>query len=71
MAFMSDITRFDTGVAHRFNALIHALRQHIARRAIYLQTHGELSALSDRDLNDLGLSRADIPAIARQAADQG
>lgn len=36
------------------------------RRAVYLRTEKELDALSDRMLTDLGISRADIPAIARQ-----
>ncbi|MEN0001810.1 MAG: DUF1127 domain-containing protein [Pseudomonadota bacterium] len=31
------------------------------------QTENELNRLSTRELDDLGISRADIPAIARQA----
>lgn len=38
------------------------------RRAVYRQTHWELSQLSDRELSDLGLSRGRIGAIAREAA---
>jgi uncharacterized protein YjiS (DUF1127 family) len=34
----------------------------------YNQTINELSALSDRDLSDIGISRADIPSIARQTS---
>ena len=34
----------------------------------YRETCGELNRLSQRELSDLGLSRADIPAIARKAA---
>jgi uncharacterized protein YjiS (DUF1127 family) len=34
----------------------------------YQETYRELSRLSKRELDDLGISRADIPAIARQAA---
>ena len=33
----------------------------------YRSTVTELNRLSQRDLADLGLSRADIPAVARQA----
>jgi len=33
----------------------------------YRETCGELNRLSQRELSDLGLSRSDIPAIARQA----
>ncbi|MEL6437397.1 MAG: DUF1127 domain-containing protein [Pseudomonadota bacterium] len=31
------------------------------------QTENELNRLSSRELDDLGISRADIPTIARQA----
>lgn len=34
----------------------------------YRRTVNELSNLRDRDLADLGISRSDIPAIARQAS---
>jgi uncharacterized protein YjiS (DUF1127 family) len=33
----------------------------------YRQTVSELSRLSNRELNDLGISRADIPFVARKA----
>lgn len=39
-----------------------------ARRAIYMQTLSELRGLSDRDLADLGISRSQFHAIAREAA---
>ena len=34
----------------------------------YRQTTAELNRLTQRELADLGLSRADIPAVARRAA---
>ncbi len=34
----------------------------------YRQTSNELNRLSNRELADLGISRADIPAVARRAA---
>jgi uncharacterized protein YjiS (DUF1127 family) len=34
----------------------------------YNRTVSELSALSNRELDDLGFARGDIPQIARQAA---
>jgi uncharacterized protein YjiS (DUF1127 family) len=34
----------------------------------YHETYRELSRLSSRELDDLGIARADIPAIARRAA---
>lgn len=33
----------------------------------YSRTVAELQALSTRDLSDLGLSRSDIPRVAREA----
>jgi uncharacterized protein YjiS (DUF1127 family) len=36
----------------------------------YSRTVSELSHLSNRELADLGLSRADIPRIAREASRQ-
>ena len=33
----------------------------------YRDTYNELMRLSQRDLTDLGISRTDIPSIARQA----
>jgi YD repeat-containing protein len=36
----------------------------------YRQTYNELMQLSSRDLADVGISRSEIPAIARQSAAQ-
>ncbi len=44
--------------------LVHRL----AQRRAYRATFGELSALTDRDLADIGLFRADIEDVAREAA---
>lgn len=38
------------------------------RRAVFLDTYRELSALGDRELADLDLSRAQLTQIARDAA---
>ncbi|CAM3252938.1 Uncharacterized conserved protein YjiS, DUF1127 family [Paracoccus aminovorans] len=45
-----------------------AIRETLARRSVYRQTLRELNQLSNRDLADLGLHRANIPSVARQAA---
>jgi uncharacterized protein YjiS (DUF1127 family) len=39
-----------------------------AERHAYNEAVFELSALSDRDLADIGIARCDIPAVAREAA---
>jgi uncharacterized protein YjiS (DUF1127 family) len=38
------------------------------RRAVYLQTLNELSAMSDRDLADINVARVSIEEIAHEAA---
>jgi uncharacterized protein YjiS (DUF1127 family) len=43
-----------------------AFRDYRARRTVFLRTITELDGLNDRMLTDLGISRADIPEIARQ-----
>ncbi len=45
-----------------------ALRNGIARRAVYQRTLRELSALSNRDLADLGIDRKMITRVANEAA---
>lgn len=43
-----------------------AWRADSARREAYNQTRRELAMLSDRELDDLGLSRWDIDRVARE-----
>lgn len=47
------------GIRNAFRGLVGAYRD--ARRM--QETYRELSALSDRELRDMGISRSDIPAI--------
>jgi uncharacterized protein YjiS (DUF1127 family) len=44
------------------------LREERKRRRIYSETYNELRSLSDRELADIGISRADLVDIARDAA---
>ena len=37
----------------------------LENRAIYLQTKKELSAMSDRELSDIGISRSQIDYVAK------
>lgn len=48
-------------------SLIARIQAALATRRQYNTTVRELQALSARDLQDLGISRSDIPAIAREA----
>ena len=53
---------------NRALSLIDSVRTRIAQARVYHQTVSSLTALSDRDLRDLGLSRAMIRSIAKEAA---
>ncbi|WP_121632179.1 DUF1127 domain-containing protein [Tropicibacter alexandrii] len=69
MAYATNIqTTAQSGLVARLNAAIVALRAHSARRRVYKETFRELSALSNRELCDLGLSRSEIRRVAYQAA---
>ncbi len=56
------------GLADRFAGLAKSFKAAMNHRAVYGQTVRELSALSDRELNDLGISRFDIGRVAHEAA---
>lgn len=51
-----------------FAGLTAAFTERLASWRAYSATRDELSMLSDRDLADLGISRHDIRAIARESA---
>ena len=68
MALVDDIRGFEAGLVKRMRASIEQVRIYAAKRRVYRRTFNELSALSQRDLNDLGIARANIPEIARTAA---
>ena len=53
-----------------FSGLVAAFNARRARRKVFNQTFRELSALSNRDLADLGLSRGEIRRVAFQAANE-
>lgn len=57
-----------SGILDRVNALITEYRAKAARRKIYRNTLRELSALSHRELCDLGLNHSEIKRVAYQAA---
>ncbi|MCG7493480.1 DUF1127 domain-containing protein [Thalassobius sp. Cn5-15] len=63
MAFAATTPRGFHPVA-RLNAAFAALRAARKRRAAYNETVSELSALSNRELIDLGVDRHDIQRVA-------
>lgn len=56
------------GIVGRLMAAIQHMQENRARRVIYRQTVRELNALTNRDLADLGISRAMITRLAHEAA---
>jgi uncharacterized protein YjiS (DUF1127 family) len=68
MAYTTSNAANGLGLVHRLGTMIAALRIALHRRRVYGQTLGELRGLSDRDLNDLGLSRSMIRQVAYEAA---
>jgi uncharacterized protein YjiS (DUF1127 family) len=68
MAYVNSSRAASFSLADRISGFIALTKANLARRAVYNQTVRELLILSDRELADLGISRYDIPAIAREAA---
>jgi uncharacterized protein YjiS (DUF1127 family) len=52
----------------RIGAVFHDVQDMIGRYRVFRQTYDELSALSDRQLADLGLHRSMITRIAMDAS---
>ncbi len=69
MAFATENrTAAQGGFAGGFASLFAGIREQMERRKLFRQTLRELNSLSNRELNDLGLSRSMIRRIAYQAA---
>ncbi len=69
MAFATDIQAAgNNGIATRIAAFAAAASERFAAYKLYRETVAELSALSNRELNDLGLSRSAIKGIALETA---
>lgn len=68
MAYVNSSRQATVSFGDRIAALVKVASQSMQRRVLYLQTLHELNGLSDRDLSDLGLARADLASVAREAA---
>lgn len=53
----------------RLDRIREALRARRERRAVHRRVVAELSGMTDRDLLDIGVSRGQIPDLARRAAE--
>lgn len=68
MAFFSDTNTQSAGLGARVSHIFANLVETLQRRKLARTTYAELAALSDRELADLGMVRADIRRVAREAA---
>jgi uncharacterized protein YjiS (DUF1127 family) len=68
MAYVSSTGVSSLGLRQRFGDFVQRVREARKARAVYNQTFEQLSALSDRDLADLGIARISIGDVAREAA---
>ncbi|MCL6285370.1 DUF1127 domain-containing protein [Ruegeria sp. 2012CJ41-6] len=68
MAATNDFTAANGLEISGFHAGLEALKARFANYRLYRQTVSELSALSDRDLADLGIHRSMIRRIAMEAS---
>ena len=68
MAFIIETRTHGITLVQRFTALLENVAAARAQRKVYTTTVDELDNLSNRELADLGLTRASIKSIAYEAA---
>ena len=68
MAYVNSTRAASLGLTDRIAGFAKTLRTAFDRRATYNRTVRELSALSTRELDDLGIHRSMISRIANEAA---
>lgn len=68
MAYFNDTTARNLGVTVRANTFVADIIAKIRARRMYRETFNSLSALTNRELADLGLGRSDLRRVAWEAA---
>ncbi len=68
MAFITDTRTFGNSLGQRLTALRATIVTGLEQRKVYRTTVAELEVLTNRELNDLGISRSMIKSIAIEAA---
>jgi uncharacterized protein YjiS (DUF1127 family) len=68
MAYVNSTRSTANGLGDRVFSLVRTLRESLERRSVYRRTLRELSALSNRELADLGLHRSMLTRVALEAA---
>lgn len=67
MAYISS-QRTHGNAADLLAKVVATVKEALQRRAVYARTLRELQSLNERELNDLGMSRASVRSIAFEAA---
>ncbi|MEO0912051.1 MAG: DUF1127 domain-containing protein [Pseudomonadota bacterium] len=67
MAYVNQTHAVETGFAARAAAFFADLGTRYMKYRLYRETLAELGSLSDRELNDLGLARANLRSIATES----
>ena len=68
MAIVSEFNPASFSLFEKMSHQLDILKDAWTKRAVYRATYAELSALSNRELADLGLTRCGLKAIAYEAA---
>lgn len=68
MAYASHNTSAPLSLVARVTEILDQARESLAAWRVYRKTYAELSGLSTRDLDDLGIGRGEIRRIALDAA---
>ncbi len=68
MAYANDIQTAANAGHRPLSGFFRSVQERFARYRVYRETMLELSGLSDRELADLGISRATIKAVSYEAA---
>ena len=70
MAYMTTTAK-TAGLTDRIRAAFSTLVERQRQRRLYRETYNGLYALSDRELDDLGLTRGELHDVSRDAASRG
>ncbi|WP_259783622.1 DUF1127 domain-containing protein [Aliiroseovarius crassostreae] len=68
MAHATEILNAHAGIVDRFFSMLEGWKEAYANHALFRETVRELSKLTNAELNDLGIGRGEIHAIAHKAA---
>lgn len=68
MAYLTTSSATTASFADRTRAVFHGMATQIKRRRMYRETYDGLSALTNRELSDLGLNRSELRHVAWESA---